>query len=117
MNRDRGYITVASRERRFLEFATDLALSVREFNPEPIALILGDELRPLATMRWLFEGVRRRRAAAGLPPNDSIMLWLNKSLSRDGRAKDSAARFGLWPGANAIGSAGPALKQISRGAT
>jgi len=44
-----GYITVATGERRYLEYAIDLALSLRAFNPEPIALMLGDELRPFAT--------------------------------------------------------------------
>lgn len=49
MIRDRGYITVATGQRQYLEFATDLALSIREFNPEPVALVLGDELRLFAT--------------------------------------------------------------------
>jgi hypothetical protein len=43
---DRGYITVASGDRRYLEFAADLALSLREFGRAPVALLLGDELAP-----------------------------------------------------------------------
>lgn len=32
-----------------------------------------------ATMRWLMEGVRRRRAAAGLPAEASIRHWWRKT--------------------------------------
>lgn len=46
---DRGYMTVATGDPRYLEFAVDLALSLRQWNPEPTALLLGDELRPFAT--------------------------------------------------------------------
>lgn len=59
MTPGRGYVTVASGDRRYLEFAVDLALSIREFNPEPITLVLGDELRAFATdaHRAVFDGI------------------------------------------------------------
>ncbi|MCW5773769.1 MAG: hypothetical protein KIT16_19160 [Rhodospirillaceae bacterium] len=50
---DRGYVIVATGHRQYLEFAVDLALSLREFNTEPVALILGDELRPYASTDYL----------------------------------------------------------------
>lgn len=48
-----GYITVACGERRYLEMATDLALSLRDFDDKPVALVLGDELRAAAGSRQL----------------------------------------------------------------
>lgn len=50
---DRGFVTLAASRPHYLEFAVDLALSLREFNREPIALILADELRPRATRAQL----------------------------------------------------------------
>lgn len=44
-----GYITVASTKPRCLDMAVDLALSLREHDSRPVALVLGDELRPAAT--------------------------------------------------------------------
>lgn len=49
MSDSRGFMTVAAGERRYLEMAVDLALSLREFNAEPVALALGDELRRVAS--------------------------------------------------------------------
>ncbi|MEZ4288870.1 MAG: hypothetical protein R3A47_12205 [Polyangiales bacterium] len=43
--KERGYITVAARRPRYLEMAVDLALSLRATNPEPIAIVVCDELR------------------------------------------------------------------------
>jgi hypothetical protein len=44
----RGFITLASTRPDYLDMAVDLALSLRALCREPIALILGDELRPRA---------------------------------------------------------------------
>jgi hypothetical protein len=44
----RGYVTLASSHLGYLEMAVDLALSLREYNGEPIALVLGEELRAQA---------------------------------------------------------------------
>ncbi len=48
-----GYITVASTKPRYLDMAVDLALSLREHDRRPVALVLGDELRPVATAAHL----------------------------------------------------------------
>jgi hypothetical protein len=45
MNDAYGYITVATGHRRYLQMAVDLALSLREFDDKPVALVAGDELR------------------------------------------------------------------------
>ncbi|MBP8107288.1 MAG: hypothetical protein KAZ38_06725 [Caldilineaceae bacterium] len=42
---NRGYITVATRHRRYLEMAVDMALSLREHNPDPISIVVDKQMQ------------------------------------------------------------------------
>ena len=63
-----GYITVACGHRRYLEMATDLALSLREHDEKPVALVLDEELRPAASDRHLSAFDHVVPLPAGYPP-------------------------------------------------
>lgn len=47
-----------------------------------------------ATMRWLMNDVRRRRAAAGLPPEESVRQWRRKTTPW--RVKLIRYRVAMW---------------------
>jgi hypothetical protein len=47
------------------------------------------------TLTWLLRGVRRRRAAAGLPPEASALWWFRKVTGRTAVSGDPRIRFSL----------------------
>lgn len=64
---DRGYVTLAAGHRRYLEMAVDLALSLREFDDKPVALVAGDELRTEANAPLLAQFDRVVTMPPGYP--------------------------------------------------
>lgn len=48
----RGYVTLAARHPMYLEMAVDLALSLRDTNPEPLSLVVDAQLRRAAVRRY-----------------------------------------------------------------
>jgi len=49
---NRGYITVATRHRRYLEMAVDMALSLREHNPDPISIVVDNKTERLLNRHY-----------------------------------------------------------------
>jgi len=49
---DRGYLTLAARHRMYLEMAVDLALSLRDWNLEPVSLVVDARLREAAERHY-----------------------------------------------------------------
>lgn len=76
MNANRGYITVATRSRRYVEMAVDLALSLREHNPDPISIVVDAKTERIVNRhyRQLFDRVVRRPDAYRMGNADKLFV-------------------------------------------